>query len=511
MTPLRTAPVGSTASAGLGPTQATEGVGADATGRAALRRVLREGRDLRAAGIGAGQDALRAGHRGDHGVGVRADGAEEEDRGARAELDARHATGRRALGADRRGREPQQLRIRRQEHEVGVILRVGHPDHGVSGLEGDDLQVGPHGQGRRHDALHDALRGAERDGGLAVETDEPEDALALGRDPQVVAKRSPRGELHRGARHRGQVHGGEADDASRAGERPDLAADRRLDRREDGIVLAPPGRSRQLLSFAEVHAHGAARRREDDGGRRVGDLQVDGALRRTGLRRGRVHQQGAPRRPVRLGHGVQLPGDGRAQQGRAGEQLAQRRDLREEGVALRLELDARELGQTSQPQLEDVLGLRLAEVEHGPEPGAGLLGVVRRPDDLDDLVDVEDRDEQTLHQVQALLPAGETVPAAAGDDLDAVADVDAEHLLEPEGAGLAVDEGDVVDAEGVLQRGEPVELLQHGVRIETGLDPDGDAEAVVAVGEIGDVADALQLLRLHRVADLLDETLRTDH
>ena len=77
-------------------------------------------------------------------------------------------------------------------------------------------------------------------------------------------------------------------------------------------------------------------------------------------------------------------------------------DLGAQLVALGLELDAGELGESPQAQLEDVLGLHLAEVEDVHEPGARLLGVVARADDLDDLVDVEDRDEQALDEVQAL-------------------------------------------------------------------------------------------------------------
>ena len=43
------------------------------------------------------------------------------------------------------------------------------------------------------------------------------------------------------------------------------------------------------------------------------------------------------------------------------------------------------------------------------QPRAGRGGVVGGTDDLDDLVDVEDRDEQALDQVQAFLPPGEPV------------------------------------------------------------------------------------------------------
>ncbi len=78
--------------------------------------------------------------------------------------------------------------------------------------------------------------------------------------------------------------------------------------------------------------------------------------------------------------------------------------------------------------------------------------LVARADDLDDLVDVEDRDEQALDEVQALPAAGEAVLRAAGDDLDAVRDVHLQQLAQAERLRPAVDERDVVDVERVLER-----------------------------------------------------------
>ena len=80
----------------------------------------------------------------------------------------------------------------------------------------------------------------------------------------------------------------------------------------------------------------------------------------------------------------------------------------------------------------------------------------------------------------------------------------------PEGARLAVDQGDVVDAEGVLHRRQLVELLEHGLGVEAVLDLDDQAQAVLAVGEVLDVGDALQLLGLHQGLDLLDDLLGAD-
>ncbi len=138
------------------------------------------------------------------------------------------------------------------------------------------------------------------------------------------------------------------------------------------------------------------------------------------------------------------------------------------------------------------------------------LGVVGGADDLDDLVDVEDRDEQALDEVQSLAPAGQSVLRAPRDHGDAVPHVDVEQLAEAQGARRPVDERDVVDAEAVLERGVLVELLEHGRRVEAGLDADDEPQPVVPVGQVVDVGDADELLRLDAVLDLLDHALGAD-
>ena len=80
---------------------------------------------------------------------------------------------------------------------------------------------------------------------------------------------------------------------------------------------------------------------------------------------------------MRVGGGLELARDLGTDQHLAAEQLLQLGDLGLERVALGLELDARELREPAQAQLEDVLGLDLAEVEHLAQPRARLLAVVR--------------------------------------------------------------------------------------------------------------------------------------
>ncbi len=92
----------------------------------------------------------------------------------------------------------------------------------------------------------------------------------------------------------------------------------------------------------------------------------------------------------------------------------------------------------------------------------------------------------------------------------AVLEVDLEHLLESQRAGLAVDERHGVDAERALHRRALVELLEDRLGDEPVLDLDDEVEPLVAVGEVLDVGDALELLGLDELLDRLDDLLGTD-
>ena len=70
--------------------------------------------------------------------------AEEHDLGLGRQVDAGHAARGRALRPHRGGGEAQQLRIARDEDELGVVGRGCRADDRVARLERDDLEVGPH-------------------------------------------------------------------------------------------------------------------------------------------------------------------------------------------------------------------------------------------------------------------------------------------------------------------------------------------------------------------------------
>ncbi len=498
-----------------------EALRADAAGRAALGRELGEVAHLAAAGVGAGE-GLVADRDGDDDRLLALGGlhrAEEHHAGIGGQVDAGHAAGRPTLRAHRAGGEPEELGVAGDEHELGVVRRLHGSDDRVAGLQRDDLElrlVGP--VAGRHPLDHTLPR-AERDRARGVQRDEREHALLAVGQREVVAHLHARAELHRVERGGREVDRREPDEPSAVGDGADLAAARGVEPGQDRVVLAAPGRRLDAveavaLSGARVDAQDAAGGRQVDAARYVGDLELHrhrlAARARAGDGRLRLGEERPSRGAELHGDLLQLVGHESLDACRAAEDLLQFGDLGRQLVALGLQLDAGELGEPAEPQLQDVVGLQRAEVEHLLQPRARLVGVVGGADDLDDLVDVEDRDEEALDQVQALLAAREPELRAARDDADAVVEVDLQQLAQAQGLRAARDEGDVVDREALLQRRVPVELLEHGVRAEPGLDADDEAEAVLPVGEVGHVGDAVQLLRVDAVLDLLDHTLRAD-
>ena len=147
---------------------------------------------------------------------------------------------------------------------------------------------------------------------------------------------------------------------------------------------------------------------------------------------------------------------------------------------LLLDLADLELGEALQAQVEDRARLHLGEVEPGHEAGSGLLRVGAAPDELDDLVEVSERDEQSLEDVRALLGPVEAEPRPPGDDLFLVVEVVPDEGVESEGARGPVDEGDGVDAERHLRLGVLVDLVERDLRNGIPLELDDHAQPVAA-------------------------------
>ena len=186
------------------------------------------------------------------------------------------------------------------------------------------------------------------------------------------------------------------------------------------------------------------------------------------------------------------------------EQRAQLRDpLLDLGV-LGLDLVRLERGELREAQVEDRRRLEDRELEPLDELVARGVAVARPADELDDRVEVVERDEEALEDVGAGLALGELVLRAADDDLALVLDVVLEDLAQRERLRHALDERDRVHAERRLHRRVLVEQVEHDARVGVALALDDQPHAA-AVGVVVDVRDAGDLLVGHELRDARDE------
>ena len=138
---------------------------------------------------------------------------------------------------------------------------------------------------------------------------------------------------------------------------------------------------------------------------------------------------------------------------------------------------------------------------------ARVLAVARRADELDDRVEVVERDQQALEHVHAALEHAQLVLRAAHDDLALVVDVVLDDLAQRQRPRHAVDERDHVDAERRLQRGVLVELVEDDLGDLVALERDDDPHAAALGGVVLEVGDPADLLLADELGDLHDEAV----
>ena len=191
------------------------------------------------------------------------------------------------------------------------------------------------------------------------------------------------------------------------------------------------------------------------------------------------------------------------------QQSLQPADGGEEFLVLVLELLPLQLRQAPQRHVQDVVGLDLRQLELGHELGPGLVGVGRRADDTDDLVDVCQRDQEALDDVIALFCLAQIEPGSPRDDVDLVVDVALEDLLEVERPRDAVDQSQHDGAEALLELGVLVELVQDDLRV--GALPEVDDQTHPGpAGLVFQVRDVVELARIDELGDLLGEPRLVD-
>ncbi len=169
-----------------------------------------------------------------------------------------------------------------------------------------------------------------------------------------------------------------------------------------------------------------------------------------------------------------------------------------------------ESGEAAESQLEDPLGLLIAERELLHQTFACLVGVRRGADDRHHEIDVVDRDEQALDDVEPFGGLAEPELRPLDDDVEAVVDVVLAELEEADRGRGAVDQYDVVDAEGLLEGRQLVELLEQEFGLDPGLGLDDQTESGLAVGQVLDIGDAVELAGVDEFLDLRDHALDAD-
>ena len=286
---------------------------------------------------------------------------------------------------------------------------------------------------------------------------------------------------------------------------------------------APAAPLRAVLG--DGHPLDVAEVRDGDDDLLVGDQvgDVDLALLRDDLRAALV--------AVAVANFLKLVGDDLLHHGGAREDRLEVRDAIRELAVLRRELLALEPGEARQAHVEDRLRLPLAEpvVDALPrerdlalraagtahellEPAqrqlhqalARDLRIGRLADRADHEVDLgrghaEAFDDLARSERRAKLEA-----RAARDDLAAMLDEVLERLLEVQHLRLTRDDGERVDAERRLQRGQLIQLVEHDLPRRVALELDHHTHPVT-VGLVAEVADALDALLADELSDLLEE------
>ena len=137
-------------------------------------------------------------------------------------------------------------------------------------------------------------------------------------------------------------------------------------------------------------------------------------------------------------------------------------------------------------------------------PGAGHqlhLGYRRGrrvADDGNEVVDIRQRHRQAFQHMAAFAGLAQVKDGAAGDNFAAVLQEDLDQILQVAQLGLAIDQGHHVHAEGVLQLGLFVQVVQHHLGHFAALELDHQAHAGF-VGLVLDVADAFDLFLVHQL------------
>ena len=168
-------------------------------------------------------------------------------------------------------------------------------------------------------------------------------------------------------------------------------------------------------------------------------------------------------------------------------------------------------GQPAELHVQDRVGLQVVDLQQALQALPGLLGARAAPDQRDHLVQRVERLDQAAVDVGAGLGVVQPVLGPALDDLDLVGDPVGDELVEPERTRHVVDQRQHVAAEGVLQLGVLVQVVQHHPGLRVPLEDDHQPLPGTRRGVVADVGDAVELAAVDQLGDLEGQVVRVDH
>src|SRR5690606_15190624 len=161
-----------------------------------------------------------------------------------------------------------------------------------------------------------------------------------------------------------------------------------------------------------------------------------------------------------------------------------------------------ECGETRQPQVQDLSRLKLTQLELLHQGVTGGLARLRPLDDRDHTVDRVDRDEKSRHDVLTALGNTQVVLSTPHDDPEAMVDENLESLPDAQDDRAAIDQGEKLPPEGLLEHGALIQLVEDLLRIRIALERNDNPDPV-AVRLVAQVSDPFDPLLAHLISDLL--------
>ncbi|MPM56764.1 hypothetical protein SDC9_103578 [bioreactor metagenome] len=165
-------------------------------------------------------------------------------------------------------------------------------------------------------------------------------------------------------------------------------------------------------------------------------------------------------------------------------------------------LIAFQTGQTLETHVQNRLRLPLGEAEALYELLPRLVWTCALLDEVYNLVDVVQRDDEAFQNMEALLRAVEVIGRAAGDNVFLMLEIIIEHIAQRQYLRFAIHQHEHDHAEGGLQIGVFIELVENDAAVDVLFQFDHDTHAR-AVGFITQVGDALNALFVHKLRNAL--------